>query len=56
MQVTLYFKETGPDFPIAGEPKREKLRIEIIGAPKTVKRIVAIIRKEISGWEKWEES
>ena len=51
MQVTLYFKNSD-----RLDEFTEKLRIEIIGSPTYVEKIVKVIREEIKGWIGWQEA
>jgi hypothetical protein len=51
MQVVLYFNETKGSSEYA-----EKLRVEIIGSPKYVERIVEVVREEVNSWSSWKES
>ena len=47
MQIVLYFRrKNAPEV---------KLKIDIMGLPGTVERLVAIIRKELQEWGGWEE-
>lgn len=49
LQVVLYFKT--PQY----LADAEKLRIEIIGDPRTVEKIKKLIRNEVASWKGWEE-
>ena len=52
MQVVLYFKSTEPPT----EEQSNRLRIEILGDPDKVERLVHVIREEIKKWFDWMES
>jgi len=52
VQVTLYFKVNSEE-PLDSV---EKLKVEIIGRPETVQKLVRLVRREVESWRGWAES
>ena len=52
MQVVLYFKSEEP----TDDEQGDRLRIELLGQPKRVEKLVEVIREEIAKWPYWMES